>query len=77
MIEGTDFSDALTELEREERREGRRGYRAIERRAETYDEAARATLQDGNPRAAQVHATLAVSARLEALSYAIRHQNDA
>ena len=51
----------------------RREYRAIEVEAEAAESEARVMMKEGDPRRGQVHATLAVSARLEALSYAIRH----
>ncbi len=54
-------------------REQWKEYRAIEAGAEAQESCANNALGDGNPRDAQVYATLAVSLRLEALSYAIRH----
>jgi hypothetical protein len=48
-------------------------YREIEATAEAHEGGAKCEMAEGNPRDAQVHATLAVSARLEALSYAIRY----
>ena len=48
-------------------------YRVIEATAEAHERDARSEMDQGKPRDAQVHATLAVSARLEALSYAIRY----
>ena len=47
-------------------------YRAIEEEADAAASTARRFV-DETPEQAQVWATLAVSARLEALSYAIRH----
>ena len=48
-------------------------HRAIEAKATAQESNAQYRMDQGNPRNAQVHATLAVSARLEALSYALRH----
>ena len=45
----------------------------IEATAEAHEGEAKHEMAEGNPRGAQVYATLAVSARLEALSYAIRY----
>jgi hypothetical protein len=48
--------------------------REIEATAEAHEGDAKYEMEtEGNPRDAQVYATLAVSARLEALSYAIRY----
>ena len=54
--------------------EERKEYRAIEIEAEAAEREARDLMNEGDPRRGQAWATLAVSARLEALSYAIRHQ---
>ena len=48
-------------------------YRKIEATAEAHEGDAKSQMAEGNPRDAKVYATLAVSARLEALSYAIRY----
>ena len=50
-----------------------REYRAIEATAEAHERDAKHEMAEGNPRKGKVYATLAVSARLEALSYAIRY----
>jgi hypothetical protein len=47
-------------------------YREIEATASWLEGDAKREMDQGNPRNAQVYATLAVSARLEALSYSIR-----
>ncbi len=52
--------------------EERKEYRAIEIEAELLERSARVEASRA-PKLAQIHATLAISARLEALSYAIRH----
>lgn len=48
-------------------------YKDIEDRAKGREHSAQVQ-ERSNPRGAQVHATLAVSARLEALAYVLRHQ---
>ena len=48
-------------------------YRIIEAAAEGHEQDARHDANEGDSRHAQVSATLAVSARLEALSYVLRH----
>jgi len=47
-------------------------YREIEAIASELEGDAKREMDKGNPRGAQVYATLAVSSRLEALSYSIR-----
>lgn len=46
-------------------------YRELQRTADLYEETAHEAIESGDPRKAQVTATLAVSARLEALGFAI------
>ena len=50
----------------------RREHLEIEATAEAHEGDAKREIDKGNPRGAQVYATLAVSARLEALSRVIR-----